>query len=188
MRYIILLVICLFSTLINAQQYNGSFEAGVTNGKYETNAFVNTTHGFIYKGFFAGVGVGVDYYLFRTVPLFAEFRKEFSKKNVRPLVHFSGGININWLTQEQRDHRFSWWQTTPSVFKNGMYLKAGTGVLFNAHKQIKFATTVSWSYKTLTEKYTDRLLEPWPQPGNNLTERTLLYQLQRLDLGVKIIF
>jgi hypothetical protein len=182
------LIMILFATMAHAQKYSGSVEAGVTNGNYETDAFVNTSHGFMLKGWFIGLGTGVDYYRFRTVPVFAEMRKEFSDKNIRPLIQVAAGLNVEWLTQEQRDHRFSWWQTTPSTFKNGVYLKAGTGVLFNAHKQIRFATTISWSYKSITEKYSDRLWDPWPQPGNDLTERTLLYNLQRVDLGVKIIF
>ncbi len=188
MKSISLLSILLLSTFCYAQKYSGSFEAGVTNGNFETNAYLNTSHGLALNSWYFGLGSGVDYYRFRTVPVFAEVRKDFSNRNIRPFVQIVGGLNIDWLTQEQKDHRFSWWQTTPSTFTRGVYFKGGTGVLFNAHKQVRFATTISWSYKSITEKYNDRVWDPWPQPGNSLTEKTLLYKLQRVDLGVKVIF
>jgi hypothetical protein len=188
MKHCFLLSVLFFTTLSYAQKYSGSFEAGVTNGNFETNAYLNTSHGLAVSSWYLGFGSGVDYYRFRTIPVFAEMRKEFSKKNTRPFIQLAGGINIQWLTQEQRDHRFTWWQTNPSTFKPGVYFKGGTGVLFNTHKLVRFATTVSWSYKSLTEKYNDRVWDPWPQPGNSLTEKTLLYNLQRVDIGVKVIF
>lgn len=188
MKYAILWVMLLCTNLTQAQKYTGNIEAGVTNGNFETNAFINTSHGLTAKGWFLGAGAGVDYYRFRTIPVFAEIRKEFSNKKIRPLIQLAGGLNIDWLTQEQKDHRLNWWQTTQSTFKKGMFFKAGTGILFNANKDVRFATIISWSYKSLTEKYSERLWDPWPQPGNNLTEKTLQYNLQRIDLGVKVIF
>src|SRR3954451_20111827 len=53
--------------------------AGLLVGKSGRDFQVQAIPGIQYKSWFAGAGSGLDYYYWRTVPLFFDVRKTFSK-------------------------------------------------------------------------------------------------------------
>ena len=167
--------------------YRGNAEGGLVNGSHQTNAFISTSHGFTRNGWFAGLGASVDYYRFRTIPVFAEVRKQFGKGGNRAFVSAGSGIDIAWPNADQKFERTNWWTEIPSEFRNGFFCKAGGGVIFNSDRKTSFTLNAGWSLKTITEKYDEFIWGPGPLPPAP-TEKTLVYKLNRLYIGFGINF
>ncbi|MCE3281378.1 MAG: hypothetical protein K0Q66_115 [Chitinophagaceae bacterium] len=190
-KYVLLIVAVLFVSLVTAQQkkfsYKGNAEGGLVNGGYQTNAYISTSHGVTWNGWFVGLGAGIDYYRFRTIPVIAEFRKQLGKGDNRAFVVAGTGVDIAWPTGAQQMERITWWGETPSNFRNGFVCKAGAGVVFNAHRKTSFTINAAWNYKSITEKYSEFIWEPGPLPPAP-TEKTAVYRLNRLSIGFGISF
>jgi len=182
---IVLLAAC--SSLQAQFKYQGSIEGGVVNGNWETNGYVQTTHGIQYQQWLIGVGAGMDYYRYRSVPVFLEVQKNFGKKTVRPFLIAAAGVNATWPTEEQKQTIINWWQTTPAEHKNGWYAKLGAGVLLNASSKLKFSLRAAYSFKSLSTTHTEFFFVPWPQPTTS-TEITTEYRLNRVTIGLGIGF
>lgn len=191
MRSVILTIIAALSFYASGSQaqphYSGSIEAGVLNGNWQTNGYIQTTHGVQYKQWFAGIGTGVDYYRYRTVPVYAEVHRSFGKHNAQPFIVVAAGINATWPDQQQKQEISGWMQTTPAVFHNGFYTRAGIGMMFNTSKKLRFAVNAAYSYKTLSRSYSEWLFDPWPQPVNT-TVKTMVYHFNRLAIGLNVFF
>lgn len=184
------IVIALLATSISVQsqvRFEGNIESGMMNGGWQTNGYVQTTQGVHYKQWFAGVGAGIDYYRYRTVPVFAELRRTFGNRSVRPYVLTAAGINTTWPNQLQKQENNGWWQTNVASFHNGFYGRVGVGVVLNADKKIRFGLNAACNYKTLSRTYSEWIFEPWPQPSN-ITEKTMEYRLNRLSVGLSVMF
>jgi hypothetical protein len=188
MRYLIATILVAASCSLQAQvKYQASIEGGLMNGSWQTNGYVQTTHGIHYKQWFAGVGVGIDYYRYRTIPVFAELRRTFGRHGVQPFVVAAAGINATWPNEQQKLENNGWWQTSTSDFHNGFYSRVGAGVILNAGKKVRFGVNIAYNYKTLSRTYTGWIFEPWPQPTSS-TEKTMEYKLNRLSIGFSIMF
>lgn len=188
MKLLITFVLLISFGSIQAQwKYQGMVEGGLINGNWETNAYVQTTHGVQYKQWSAGLGTGIDYYRYRSVPVFIEVQSSFGKKTVRPFIIAAAGINATWPTEEQKQQWNGWMQTTQAEFSNGFYSRIGGGILLNANAKVKLSLKIAYSYKTLSRKYTEWNWEPWPQPVNTI-QKTMEYRLNRLNVGLGVSF
>jgi hypothetical protein len=167
--------------------YHGAVEAGLVNGNWETNSYVQTTHGIRYKQWLFGLGAGIDYYRYRSVPVYVEVQRSFGKKTVRPFVVAAAGVNTTWPTEEQKQEWNGWLQRTPAIFSNGLYSRLGAGVLLNARAKVTFSLRAAYSYKALSRSYTEFTWDPWPQP-TNITEKEMEYRLNRLTIGLGVSF
>src|SRR5690242_4135427 len=75
---------------------------GMNEGQGQTAFQLQTINGAEYKGWFAGVGVGLDYYNIRSVPLFFDLRKDIQNKKSTPFVYADAGVNYVWQTTNQK--------------------------------------------------------------------------------------
>ena len=109
---------------------------GIINGSSETSISIQSVAGFSCNQSFAGIGLGVDHYMFRTIPLFAEIRQDFGKKSRKLFLYADGGYNFNWLTEQSSfgdyDH------------KGGSYYESGFG--FKSVFKNEGALLVSFGY------------------------------------------
>ncbi len=82
MKRIIISVICCFCMCsVLAQvgkkkvyQFHSINSLGLINGNNGVSAAMQTVNGFTKGPWFAGIGLGLDYYQYRTVPVFADVR------------------------------------------------------------------------------------------------------------------
>lgn len=70
----------------------------------------------------AGAGIGLDDYTMRSVPVFADFRYDFSRKDLTPFVYAGAGISIPWPSAEQLPGSHRAEKKIP-----GLYVHAGLG-------------------------------------------------------------
>ena len=82
-KYFLVLLLISISILSSAQKktcnlkFHSVNSLSFLNGENEVSAGLQSVNGLQRGNFFAGVGVGLDYYIHRSVPLFADLRYEF---------------------------------------------------------------------------------------------------------------
>src|SRR5664279_970813 len=68
---------------------------GLLEGQAGSAFQLQTLNGVQSNSWFAGLGIGLDYYRYRTIPLFLEIRKEFGKQQNKPFVYMDGGMSFS---------------------------------------------------------------------------------------------
>ena len=121
------------------------------NGDNATTAGLQSINGFQKGNLFAGVGIGLDYYLYRTVPLFAGFRYEFGKTKNKFFAYADGGVNFDWVEEEYNDGPIFIWDGSrnTSEFHNGAYTDVGLGYMVGTKKGGGLVLSLGHSYKSL---------------------------------------
>jgi hypothetical protein len=83
--YFTILGFLVISSICHAQknaawQFHSINQLGLLEGQIGSAFQIQTINGAQYKSWFGGIGIGLDYYRFRSIPLFLDFRKDFGKK------------------------------------------------------------------------------------------------------------
>jgi hypothetical protein len=128
---------------------------GLVNGGNAVSAALQSVNGFQKGPLFAGIGVGLDYYLYRTVPVFADVRYELGKKKNKFFVYADGGINISWA---QDYYIIEPWPVAGNEepgndFGNGIYTDAGGGYAVAMKKNNALVLSLGYSHKRLKQTY-----------------------------------
>lgn len=160
MRHYCSLWVCLFICMdLLAQKpvtkkysFHSINSIGVANGSNGAAAVLQTVNGFRKGPLFAGVGLGLDYYQYRSVPLFADVRYEFGQKKNKLFAYTDAGINCSWVPGTIDDEVGIWWGN-PGDFSNGMYADAGIGLNTSFKNGNAFVLSVGYSRKTMKETF-----------------------------------
>jgi hypothetical protein len=185
MRYFILLLCIGISCIANAQSkihYTGSVEGGLLKGSNPAKCFVFTTQGIAYKNYTFSIGSGVDFYSFRSVPLFIDAKRKFGNRAVEPFIQAAAGINIT--SPNSTDAKILY-QYAGGDFNTGFFAKTGGGLIFGAQKNPKVLLSAGYSYKTSSYKYQPFTGTPWMMqvvPVKNV------YHCNRWYIGVGIMW
>ncbi|MBS1935120.1 MAG: hypothetical protein JST96_14050 [Bacteroidetes bacterium] len=143
---------------------------------------MQTINGVKYKSWFGGIGVGLDYYCYCTIPLFAEIRKEFLKSANKIFVYADAGTNIYWQRGNDAKHF-----PIHDKFKNGFYGEIGAGYKFILSRKSALQFSIGYSYKKLTEQGTYLFIDTGFGPSTNDVEK-INYNFNRLVLKTGVIF
>ena len=178
---ILIIVFISISGLIFAQKKESSYKfhsinnVGLVNGSNAVSASLQSVNGFKKDSWFAGIGVGLDYYLYRTVPVFADLRYEFGKKKNKYFVYADAGLNINWVKDNFIDPPSIWNRFSSTDFKNGFYNDIGMGYSIRMKKENAIVLSIGYSHKNLkeTQSYQD-----WRTP--EFLTRQNSYNLRRI--------
>jgi hypothetical protein len=179
----------LFSVAVSAQQKKQWYllpQAGLLNGDGVVSGQAMLSGGITRKGWDIGLGVGVDYYEIRTVPLFADLRKNIG---TLPLfVYANIGYNFATPLESQYIHAGEGWNHSRSSFSNGWYAESGLGYDIPLKKNNRFLLAVGYSVKTAGEKYTETIPRDFPPYVGEVNERSYQYQFNRfvLKLGFRL--
>ena len=184
--------VCISSAVFSQKanvRYTGLFESGMVNGSYETNIALSTSHGIKLKGWSAAIGTGIDYYRFRSVPVYLDVKRFISLGKKEFFIQTSAGTNIAYPKQEQKISQkwwSSWWppQNDTFSFSNGFYSKAAIGMVFNPKEKLKVSFTVGWSYKSLSQHNYELIFNG--SSGYEYSPRTTMYGMHRLYVGLSI--
>ena len=152
-------------------------QAGIMNGEQGASLLVQTIIGMRYKTWFAGTGIGLDHYLFRTVPFFLDIRKEILKSNRTPFLYADGGIHFSWLRQQEKPN---WGKRD---FNDGWYYDVGAGYSIGFQKNDAILLSLGFGKKTMKEK---RIINtcPFVGPCPSAETQNYSYKLNRLSLKV----
>jgi hypothetical protein len=155
-------------------------QAGLLEGE-EGSAFqLHTINGVQHKTWFGGVGVGLDYYHTRTIPLFLSFRKAFQNGNKSPFLYVNGGYNFPWLREQDKD----WYESTA---KGGLYYDAGVGYQLPVLKTSTLFFTLGFSQKNFSITQKNGWMGIWPEPLPSPTH-VFDYNLRRLSIQTGLRF
>ncbi len=138
----------------NKIRFTNISQAGFVAG-CSTNALqLQTITGISYKTFSLGAGAGIDYYYFKTIPLFIDVRKNILEKKETPFVYFDLGTNLPW----DRSKTESQWQK--STYGNGIFYDFGLGYKWTCKGS--FALNFSFGYSQKQVKETQETsFWPW---------------------------
>jgi hypothetical protein len=125
----------------NNVHFSSVVNAGLLSGQNGESFSIQTANGINYKSWFAGVGVGVDYYGERSVPLFIDVNKTFLDKAQSPFIYVHGGLNLPWLNERQKSNN------NYVDAKPGSYFDAGAGVKIKINSNQKILLSLGYSQK-----------------------------------------
>jgi hypothetical protein len=119
-------------------------QAGVATGAQRDAIIFQTINGVALKDWSAGIGVGIDGYSERSIPLFIDLRKSFGSGNNIPFVYVDGGINFGWLNFIQRES-----SSFPEYKQPSWYYDTGLGWKIPLGTKTAFLLTAGYSLKQL---------------------------------------
>ena len=156
--------------------FRSIFQGGLLEGESGPSWHIQTVNGVYLKTWFAGLGVGLDYYTMRTIPVFFDIRKEILNKRRTPYLYADAGIHFDWLKSKEKP----WFGS--SEYNRGFYYDAGVGYKLGLGKRDAILVSAGFSMKTLRETrvvFTQCLQLPCTS-----TEEYYDYKFNRLSLKV----
>src|SRR5450432_2856838 len=96
-------------TVPDRWQFHSVNSVGLLEGQTGSSFQLQTINGAQYRSWFAGIGLGLDFYRYRTIPLFLDIRRQFGRSTNKLIVYADMGINFFWLTDNEK--RLTWRMT-----------------------------------------------------------------------------
>ena len=165
MKYFLLALLMPIALVSFGQKKNADYKfhsinnISLINGDNGVSTGLQSINGFQKGNLFAGVGIGLDYYLYRTVPLFADFRYEFGKTKNKFFAYADGGVNFDWVEEDYNDGPIFIWDGSRNTtkFHDGAYTDLGLGYTVGSKKGGGLVLSLGHSYKSLkkTVSYMD---------------------------------
>lgn len=131
----------------HAVDFHSINSISLVNGNNGTSAAIQTVNGFSKEKWFVGLGAGIDYYQYRSVPVFADVRYELGKKKNRFFMYTDAGINCSWVAEVYKD----WDWNSSSDFSNGLYTDSGVGLNAYFKNGNAFVVSLGYSHKAIKE-------------------------------------
>lgn len=187
-KFILVAAFAFGSLLVLAQrakpQYTAHISSGLVGGEAGPALQLQAVNGIKYKTWAAGIGVGIDYYHTRTVPLFLDLRKAFSEKSKAGFVYASGGYNVPWASkanQESAAYAFV------MDAKRGAYAEGGIGFSVPAFKKHQWFVSAGWQVKTFTNTVnTMPWSSMWPPPKEAYRDYDYMLTCFTFKMGLQL--
>jgi len=164
-KYFLLLLGLSVSILSPAQKKTNTFKfhsvnsLSLLNGSNEVSGGLQSVNGFQKGSWFGGVGIGLDYYIHRSVPVFGDVRYEFGRNKNKFFAYADAGVNFQWVEDYAYSGPiiFEGPPIRPGDFQDGFYSDAGLGYVVHFKKAGSLVLSLGHSRKTLREDvtYTD---------------------------------
>ena len=143
---------------------------------------LQTINGLSYKTYSAGIGIGLDYYWERTVPIFIDVRKYIFPGKKTPFVYADLGISMPWI---KTNKEVTWYK---SDYANGEYYDIGIGYRIPIKNKLFGNISLGYSQKWLREERTNEMvIFDFSPYGPNSTEH-YNYTLRRFSLKAGLSF
>lgn len=181
---------CLLTLQVAAQTKSDKVKFGTVNqvgliaGSRGEAFRVETINGIKKHNWFAGIGLGIDYYKDRTIPLFLDVRRDLLKSRNTPFIYIDGGVNFVWLNDEQKAQR-----TGGLNYSNppGICYDAGLGWKLSGKNARALVLSAGYSFKQVKETIKINWGAPTPGLQEQNTERyNHLYRRIVLKLGFEL--
>lgn len=167
------------ATVAKPFQFKTIVQGGLLAGSSGEAAIVQAINGFAFGNWYVGVGAGLDFYLQRGVPLFADLRYKFSKQRKSLFIYTDAGVHVPWIKNKEQRNIIS--QSA------GLYTNAGVGFQLATKKGDAFLFSAGYTYKHVSEKQEGFSWGPWPQPGGQ-TVLNYNYHYNRIAIKFGLIF
>jgi hypothetical protein len=181
----IFLLVCLAFILSSAigqskYKFHSQNYLGVLEGNEPSSFQVQSVNGFQRGTWFGGIGTGIDYYFFRSVPLFLSFSKYLTPKERSIFFSVDGGTNFVWDKSTARDYNAF---RSDGHFKPSLYFGGSAGYRIGLkNKRDAVLLNIGYSAKYMEETMTSTTFCIVP-PCPYFTEK-FNYHLSRVSLKV----
>ena len=183
--FLIVLLFLLMKNEITAQEikkdkkfFSSQISAGIVEGEQNTSFHVEILNGIRYRTWFGGIGTGLDYYYFRSIPVYLSGIKYLSPRNHSFFVQGDAGMNFAW----DEDPLFGGWNEIRSEFKPGLYWNGSIGFATGLDRKNSFSFGLGYSHKSLRQ-VRELAVMCFNPPCENTFE-TYKYNLERLTLRI----
>jgi len=126
------------------QSYN---TISLLTGQQTVSGGIQSVNGIEWNNFFAGIGLGLDFYRVGTTPLFLDIRKLFGKDKRQFFVYGDLGYQFPW---PGNGIYYDGFNDGPNL-SGGLYTDIGLGYLVGIGKNDALILSAGYTYKTLTE-------------------------------------
>jgi hypothetical protein len=157
-------------------------QVGIAWGATDDALQLQTINGVSYKTYSAGIGIGLDYYWERTVPLFIDLRKNIFSKKANTVCLCRLGISIPWVKTDKEN---TW---SKSDYDNGSYVDIGIGYKVPINKKLFANLSFGYSQKKLHEKRVNEMMIFDFRYGGNNAEEDYDYTFRRFSLKAGLSF
>jgi hypothetical protein len=175
---LIIIQMLFLPALYSQVRFQSVSNVGLLNCGAGTSVLLETIAGLSHKNSFAGIGVGLDHYRFRTVPLFISLRQAFGKGRRSLFVYGNAGYHFDWLTEENKKKYNTFFIN--NNYSGSIYYDAGVGYSFGFKKADAFLLSAGFSYKEV-KNTSENSFCPIVAPCNNDVQ-IYKYQMPRLVL------
>jgi hypothetical protein len=177
-------IILVFATVfyVGAQKphYSAHNYVGLLEGEAGSALNVQTINGIKYKSWFTGIGAGLDYYRFRSIPLFLSLNKDIKLKEGALYLSSDAGVNIPWVKEVDNG-----WNNAD--FKRGNYAAVGIGYKFSINNQKQaFLVNAGYSFKSMFAE--TEMVFPCINPPCDADMEKTTYRLNRVLLRAGLEF
>lgn len=153
MKIFFIIAFTLLGSCSSAQKkFNFSSQnyVGLLEGESGSSLQLQTINGIKFKGWFVGLGAGIDWYYRRSIPVFASINMDFLKKEKRSFfLSANAGINFPWQT----DNYHNEWGYTEAKSYAGLCWSAGLGYKIGIGKRNDaLLMQFGYDYKKVGEK------------------------------------
>jgi hypothetical protein len=136
---------------------NTIISGGVVAGESAAKPLAQLETGIKYDRYFTGIGIGLDHYYLKSIPLFAGWRMNFGKTRLF-FLYINEGYNFPYNNKSLNDNTFK----TTDDFNGGFYMDAGVGyrILLTSYHRLLFSA--GYSRKDIVNKvgYTYPCFDP----------------------------
>ncbi len=160
-------------------QFKTILQSGLLIGSTAEAASFQVINGLSFGNWYTGIGTGMDFYVQRGVPLFADLRYNFSKQRKSFFMYADAGAHFPWIKNKEQRNIISQ--------RAGLYTDAGVGLQLATKKGDAFLFSAGYSYKHVAEKQHGFVWGPWPQPGGQ-NELQYDYYFNRIVLKLGLMF
>lgn len=186
-RFITAMALLLVCSTGNAQgkiKFAAQTMLGITVGESFTDLQLQQITGVKWKKWFGGLGAGIDWYNFRSVPVFASVNRDIFR-NGRNTLLLTGdvGINFPW----GKEYYYSIDYSPADEFRPGLYWASGVGYKFGVGKSNN-AIMMNFGYSFKQSKHETSYLYPCFNPPCNPVYEKYDYRLKRLSIRLGWIF
>ena len=149
-------------------------EIGVQIGATEPSGDLRLQGGLKRQNWYYGLGAAIDFYRFRSYPVYLQVQRVFSFRGTSPFLTASAGYNF----KKASDTVPTWIGSRVYERTGGYYAELGGGFIFKIAKKERLQLSVVKNIKQVKESYD---IDYWVGPGQNRSARsTDLYTMHRV--------
>jgi hypothetical protein len=163
-------------------RFTSILQAGLLDGAANTAFQMQTINGIRYKTWMTGIGVGLDYYKVRGIPLFLDLRKNILERKETPFLYGDIGMHFSWVKNSQD---YVWTKTT---YSNGLFYELGGGYKFSLPRERGITLSAGYSVKTVSQKNYGIGACPFFGPCPEVIYEKYDYIFRRLSIKAGFIF
>jgi hypothetical protein len=160
----------------NHIQFQSINQLGMVVGE-TGNAFqIQTVDGIRIKKFFTGIGVGIDEYQVRSIPLFLDFRMNVKESGKTPFVYADGGTHFIWPKEKNEMVTYD---------DAGFYYDLGVGYSIPV-KSNAVLLSAGYSFKSYSSRENSYYYYWWNYYPEDYIENS--YKLRRISIKAAFSF